>query len=106
MDEYEALFQGLKKAIDLKVKFLRVFGDSNIIATHVRNTIHCMSPHLKSYQYEVWNLINSFDAFNITTIPRSQNVVANALVNAASRFTPLNNVEILFRPSILDNIKN
>jgi ribonuclease HI len=29
--EYEALVQGLKKAIDLKVKCLRVFGDSEII---------------------------------------------------------------------------
>jgi ribonuclease HI len=29
--KYEALVQGLKKAIDLKVKYLKVFGDSEII---------------------------------------------------------------------------
>jgi ribonuclease HI len=29
--EYEALVQGLKKSIDLKVKCLRVFGDSEIV---------------------------------------------------------------------------
>jgi len=28
MAEYEALIQGLKKAIDLNVKFLKFFGDS------------------------------------------------------------------------------
>jgi hypothetical protein len=39
--EYEALVQGLKKAIDLNVKELKVFGDSEIIVIQVRNTIHC-----------------------------------------------------------------
>ena len=44
--EYEALLQGLKKAIDLKVKYLHVFGDSEIVIRQVNNTIHCISPHL------------------------------------------------------------
>jgi hypothetical protein len=51
--EYEALVQGLKKAIDLNVKELKVFRDSKIIIRQVRNTIHCNSPHLKNYQQEV-----------------------------------------------------
>jgi ribonuclease HI len=67
--EYEALVQGLKKAIDLNVKRLKVFGDSKIIIRKVRNTIHCNSPHLKNYQQEVYRLIERFEAFNITTIP-------------------------------------
>jgi hypothetical protein len=107
--EYEALVQGLKKDIDLKVKCLRVFGDSEIIVRQVNNSIHYLSPHLKSYQQEVWNLINSFDAFNITSIPHSHNVVVDTLANATSRFTPLNNgftVELIFRPFVLDNVTN
>jgi len=48
--EYEALIQGLYKAIDLKVQYLKVFGDSKIIIKQVRNTIHCLSTHLKHYQ--------------------------------------------------------
>jgi hypothetical protein len=48
--EYEALVQGLKKSIDLNVKELKVFRDSEIIVRQVRNTIHCNSPHLKNYQ--------------------------------------------------------
>jgi ribonuclease HI len=47
--EYEALVQGLKKAIDLSVEELKVFGDSKIIVRQVRNTIQCNSPHLKNY---------------------------------------------------------
>ena len=51
--EYEALVQGLKKAIDLKVKYLKLFGDFEIIVRHVRNTMHCMSLHIKAYEQEV-----------------------------------------------------
>jgi len=34
--EYEALVQGLKRAIDLKVKYLKVFGDLEIIVQWVK----------------------------------------------------------------------
>jgi ribonuclease HI len=36
--EYEALVQGLKKSIDLNVKELKFFGESDIIIRQVRNT--------------------------------------------------------------------
>ena len=55
--EYEALVQGLKRAIELNVKNLKVFGDSEIVVRQIRDIIHCLSPHLKGYHYEVWNLI-------------------------------------------------
>ena len=71
--EYEALIQGLKKAIEFKVKNLKVYGDSEIIVKQVRNTIHYLSPHLKGYQNEVWDLLMNFDAFNIVSIPRLKN---------------------------------
>ena len=48
--EYEALVQGLYKAIGFKVQYLKVFGDSEIIIKQVRHTIHCLSTHLKHYQ--------------------------------------------------------
>ena len=51
--EYEALVLGLEKAIELKVRNLKVFGDSEIVVRQVRNTIHCLYPHLKGYQLEV-----------------------------------------------------
>lgn len=36
--KYEALVQGLYKAIRLDVKYLQVFGDSEIMIRQVRNT--------------------------------------------------------------------
>ena len=50
--KYEVLVQGLRKAIELKANNLKVFGDSEIIVKQIRNQIHCISPHLKSYQNE------------------------------------------------------
>ena len=70
--EYEALVLGLKKAIGLEVKKLKFFGDSKIVVRQVRNTIHCLSTHIKGYQSEVWNLIMHFNAFNINAVPRLQ----------------------------------
>jgi ribonuclease HI len=48
--EYEALLQGLRKAIDLKARKIKVFGDYEIVIRQVRNTIHFLSSHLKHYQ--------------------------------------------------------
>eukprot|EP00253_Pinus_taeda_P004920 PITA_04920 len=111
--EYEALVQGLYKAIGLKVQYLKVFGDSEIIVKQVRNTIHCLLNHLKHYQSLVQELTSQFLAFNISSIPRSQNSAADLLANVASKLLPSEDyspnrfsVELLFRPSILDNVTN
>jgi len=86
--EYEALIQGIYTAIGLKVQYLKVFGDSEIVIRQVRNTIHCLSSHLKHYQSLVQDLVSHFLAFNISPIPRSQNVITNLLANVASKLLP------------------
>ena len=73
--KYEALVQRLKRAIELNVTNLKDFDDSEIVVRKIRDIIHCLSPHLKGYQWEVWNLISQFNAFTINAIPRLQNVV-------------------------------
>jgi hypothetical protein len=105
--------QGLRKYLDMNIQNLTVFGDSEIVVRQVRDSIHCLSPHLKSYQSEVWNLMNKFSAFNINFIPRLNNSEADLLANIASKLFPteglsLNafSVELLFRPSVPDNITN
>jgi ribonuclease HI len=113
MAEYEALLQGLRKELDLKIQNLTVFGDSEIMVRQVKNSIHCLSPHLKRYQTEVWNLMNQFLAFNINSIPRLNNSEVDLLANVTSKLFPAEglspnafSVELLFRPSVLDNISN
>jgi hypothetical protein len=66
-----------------------------------------LSPHLKAYQQEVWNFLYSFEAFNISSIPRDQNIDADILANTTSRFMPPIDgfsFEMMFRPFVLDNI--
>ena len=71
MAEYEALFQGLVKAIDMGAKAIECVGDSEIIVKQVRNQIHCLSPHLVNYQRLIRDMTSSFSAFNIRYVPRS-----------------------------------
>lgn len=108
--EYEGLLQGLNKATDMKVKNLKVFGDSQIIVDQVRKMIHCNLPHLVRSQHEVWRIIDSFDYFSITYIPRGQNQDANLMAGMASKLFPglrLNKnkyyLQLIFIPSIPNN---
>ena len=86
--KYKALVQGLRKTLDLQIKCIKVFGDSQIVARQVANSINCTSNHLKNYQQEVWDLINKFEAFNIKSIPRTMNSKADMLANATSNLSP------------------
>jgi len=107
--EYEALLLGLQKSISLNMVMLKVVCDSNVVLQQVLNTIHSLSPHLKSYQEDVWRLISNFQAFNIIFVPCTRNAAANALANAASRMSLIRDrftIEILYKPSILGNITN
>ena len=77
--------------IDLDIKVLVAYGDSEIIIRQVRNSIHCISKHFQNYQQEVWDLMSYFDAFNIMSIPRFQNQEADLLANVASKLIPSEN---------------
>jgi ribonuclease HI len=111
--EYEALFLGLRDAKDMGITEVAVFGDVELIVQHVRNAYQTKHPRLRSYKNEVWDLIdNFFSAFNISFAPREENSLADSLAISTSMFRrPLPpkikyDVEIRYRPSVPDNIKN
>jgi hypothetical protein len=61
----------------------------------------------------VHRLIEHFEAFNITAIPRAKNILVDSLATAASRLSPLEDyeasrftVELLYKPSVPNNISN
>ena len=71
------------------------------------NTLHFS--YFKAYQNEVCDLLKCFNAFNIVSIPRLKNAVADLLATSVARLVPSNNqcsVELLFRPLVLDMITN
>jgi hypothetical protein len=105
--------QGLKKSIELNIKEIKFFGDSEIMVRQVKNTIHCSSPHLRNYQQEVHMLVEHFEAFNITMTPRTTNTLADSLTTASSRLSPFEyyeasrfTMELLYKPSVPNNISN
>ena len=57
----------------------------------------------------MWDLLKIFYAFNIISIPRLKNAVADLLATSAARLVPSNNrcsIELLLRPSVPDMITN
>jgi hypothetical protein len=61
----------------------------------------------------VHRLIELFEDFNITTIPRANNILVDSLATAASRLSPLEDyeasqftVEFLYKPSVPNNISS
>ena len=68
---------------------------------------------MKEYRNRVWCLTeNLFTTFNINVVPREENQRSNSLVVAASTFKTQigprqkHEVEMVYRPSILDNLKH
>jgi len=102
-----------KKEVDLNVKFIKVYGDSKNIVKQVRNTIHCVSNHLKNYQQLVLDSLPHFTSFEIKYVPRAHNSDTNLLANVASKLIPSEefsherfSIELLFRPYVPNNITN
>jgi hypothetical protein len=61
----------------------------------------------------VHNLIDNFEAFNITSIPREKKILVDSLATAASILYPLEDyaasrftVELLYNPLVPNNISN
>jgi hypothetical protein len=71
--EYETLIQGIRKAINMNVKYIEVFGGPQKIIKQVKNSMHCISNCMGNFQQEVWNLISPFKMFKINSIPHTFN---------------------------------
>ncbi|HEX4849369.1 MAG TPA: ribonuclease HI family protein, partial [Puia sp.] len=63
--EYEALLLGLNIALKHGIKMLRVFGDSELIVSQIRDKYASKNKRLKQYKHAVWDTIELFDAFSI-----------------------------------------
>jgi hypothetical protein len=61
----------------------------------------------------VHRLIEHFEAFNITAIPRENNILADSLDTSSSRLSPLEDydasrftMELIYKPSVPNKISN
>jgi ribonuclease HI len=111
--EYEALLLGLELCRDRGIKCLNIKGDSDLVIQQLKNKFACRSERLKGYRNAIWNLINDFDAIDLIAIPREQNSKADELAVAASTLQLPDSlidenisVEVIFRPSVPDNMNH
>ena len=57
MAEYEACIMGLRAAIDLRIKFLSVFGDSTLVISQIKGEWDTKHPNLIPYKEYVSTLL-------------------------------------------------
>jgi hypothetical protein len=110
--EYEALLLGLNMAKDMGIKIMKIQGDSDMVILQVKNQFACKNDRLKRYRNVVWDTMEWFDALSLEVEPRMFNEKDDALVVVASTLQPCKylleggKLEIIFRPSIPDNIEH
>lgn len=81
--EYMGLILGLRLSQQHGVKDLECFLDSELVVKQLNGEYRVKQPHLKELFDEVSLLKNSFDTVSFVHVPRSENKVADALVNLA-----------------------
>ena len=97
--------------IELKIKNVCIYGDSELIIHKVKGVYQAKHPRMRSYRNLVLDLLKKFEGYQLTAIPRGQNVIANALVVASSLFKiPIHpnrkyEIEVKHRPAVPNNIK-
>jgi hypothetical protein len=81
------------------------------VILQVKNKYACKSERFKKYRNVIWDTIEFFDAIDLISIPREHNNLADSLAVAASTVQPSEDLlhgkgklEIIFRPSVPDNV--
>jgi hypothetical protein len=83
------------------------------VILQVKNKYACKSERLRRYINAIWDTMEHFDAMDLIAIPREQNSLADSVAVAASTLQLSEDLmkgegklEIIFRPSVPDNVDN
>jgi ribonuclease HI len=79
--EYQALILGLEKAHELGATEVNCHLDSELVVKQVNRQYKVKDVNLSKQYLRVWNLINKFERATFRHVPRSQNALADELVN-------------------------
>ena len=85
--EYGALIQALELEKVMNIKSLSIFGDVELVFNQVKSRYGIKKCRLKVYAEKVWDLIDHFQAINVTFIHREKNQKSNFVVVTASMLT-------------------
>lgn len=81
--EYLAVEAALQRAKELGASEVRLYLDSELIASQLRGEYKVKNPELGKIFLRTRNLLVGFTRYKITTIPREENAAADAKVNEA-----------------------
>ena len=70
--EYKALLIGLEQLVDMRVRDVQVFGDSELVVMQVQGKRQCFDGILNEYRDKCVDMIKSFNTFCITHIGRGR----------------------------------
>jgi len=79
--EYSAFIRGLEQAVKLKAKEISVFCDSELLVKQIKGEYRVKNQGLAPLFARAKALIDNFDKFEITFIPREKNKAADQLAN-------------------------
>jgi ribonuclease HI len=82
--EYEALVNGLRIAIELRVRCLDARGDSQLVIDQVMKNSHYRDPKMEAYCDEVRCLEDKFYGLELNHVARRYNETADELAKIAS----------------------
>ena len=81
--EYRALLLGLERARALGATEVEVINDSELVANQVNGRYRVKSPEMAALHGDVMRALEGFDRWEVRSVPRADNVAADALVNQA-----------------------
>lgn len=81
--EYHGLIAGLSKALELKARRAKVYGDSELIVRQMKGQYKVKNAGLKPLYDRARALAEQFEAITFTHVPREQNKLADRLSNLA-----------------------
>jgi ribonuclease HI len=81
--EYRGLLLGLRRARELGATEIELINDSELVARQLSGSYKVKHRDLKPLHAAALQALETFDSWTIRTVPRAENVLADALVNEA-----------------------
>jgi ribonuclease HI len=82
--EYEALINGLRIAVELRIRYLEIRGDSELVMDQVMKEKNCVDPKMAVYCQAVRELEGKFHGLELHHVLRNYNKAVNILAKIAS----------------------
>jgi ribonuclease HI len=81
--EYRGLLLGLERAKALGADEVEVVNDSELVAKQINGLYKVKHPDMRPLHAQAMQALGDFDRWTVRSVPRAQNVGADALVNQA-----------------------